>query len=386
MQVKRYESANIRDILVKIKRELGPDAIVLSSRKLPGEKNRVEVLAAHDSGFEKKEISETVFLPAETDPFNGKEKDDYFSLREEITEIKSILRKMGGWKTEALLAELKEGMDAVIDRSGSRVNEKKGGDVMARIYSSLVSRGLSKKSALKLLACADSADPRQEAMGFEQGLNTVEEAMKKVFVKNGVESRRIKVFLGPTGVGKTTTLAKLAARYALQQKKSVGLITADTYRIGAVEQLKTYAQIIDLPLEVADSREAFRRSMERFQNKDCILVDTPGRGGDATGYLLRLKEMLAGEGELEANLLLSTTASRENMVDVVAGFGVFGCDRIIFTKLDECSRFGPLYDVIERIGKPVSYLATGQNVPQDIEKATPERLAELILRPPGYSV
>ncbi len=379
MQVKRYEASNIRDILVKIKRDLGPDAIVLSTRQLPGEKSRVEVLAAIDSGFVKKDLPGKVESLAGRNRAFEAEKGDLLSLKNEMMEIRSLLGRMGGKKIEMALAEIKEGMDAVLDLSGSRICEQ-GGDVMSSIYSGLVGRGFSKKSATKTLAEISRMAPPPETMDFGQGWKMAEETLKKTFVNNRTKDRRVKVFLGPTGVGKTTTLAKLAARYALEQKKSVGLITADTYRIGAVRQLETYAQIIDLPLEIADSKDAFNRALERFGKKDCILVDTPGRGGDASGYLLKLREMLSGvgEGELEANLLLSLTASRENMMDVVDGFDVFGCDQLIFTKLDECARPGILHDVAERAGKPVSYVTTGQNVPQDIEPANPDRLAELI--------
>ncbi|MCK9362265.1 MAG: flagellar biosynthesis protein FlhF [Syntrophales bacterium] len=382
MQVKRYEASNIKDILVKIKRELGPDAIVLSTQQLPGEKGRIEVLAAIDSGFEKKDLARIVSPRAGSGRAFAAENDSLLSLKNEIREIKSLLGQTGRGKIEAALAEIKEGMDAVIDLSGSRIYEKS--DVMARIYSELVGRGLSKKSALKLLAEISGAVSPPEGMDFKRGWLKAEEALKRAFVKTRQEEKRVKVFLGPTGVGKTTTLAKLAARYALEQKKSVGLITADTYRIGALEQLKTYAQIIDLPLAVADSREALHRALRRFADKDCILVDTPGRGGDAGSYLLRLKEMFSGEAAPEANMLLSLTASRENMMDVFARFDVFGCDQIIFTKLDECTHFGAIYDISERTGKPISYLTTGQNVPHDIEKANPDRLMELVFQSSYY--
>ncbi len=383
MQVKRYEASNIRDILVKIRRDLGPDAIVLSTRQLPGEQGRMEVLAAIDSGFEKKGASGVVSGWAGEDLVGKVRKDDVFSLKNEIMEIKALLRTPGGGEIGAALAEIKDAMDAFIDLSGLRIYEK-GGDVPSRIYTRLIGCGFSRKSAVKLLADTHLVSPLQETMDFDQGWKSTEEALKRTFDKAGKEDKRIKVFLGPTGVGKTTTLAKLAARFALEQKKSVGLVTTDTYRIGAVEQLKTYAQIIDLPLEVADTREAFHRSVERFKDKDCILVDTPGRGRDAEGYLSKLKEMLPADGEMEANLLLSLTASRESMIDAAARFGALGCDQIIFTKLDECVRFGVLYDVIEKIGKPVTYFTTGQNVPRDIENVNPGMLAGLVLGSSGY--
>jgi flagellar biosynthesis protein FlhF len=374
MQVKRYEASSMKDILAKIKRELGPDAIVLSTQQIPGEKNRIEVLAAVDHRFNKEDFAD----------FSGKENDGDIAnkemsfLRKEILEIKMLLRKLGDGGIETALYGIREDMEAMMDLSGVRVYAKDS-NVKAMLYSRLVGSGLSKRSAIGLLSDVEGMDILRESSGFEYGLKTVRERMKKKFTEKSKDDRRIKVFLGPTGVGKTTTLAKLAARYAFQQKKSVGLITADTYRIGAVDQLKTYAQIIDLPLEIADSQEAFSRSLERFRLKDYVLVDTPGLGGDAAGHLSSLRTMIAAEEEIEANLLLSLTTSEENMVDAADRFNDFGCDRIIFTKLDECRRFGALYEVAQRVGKPVSYLTTGQNVPQDIERANPDRLVELIL-------
>jgi flagellar biosynthesis protein FlhF len=195
-----------------------------------------------------------------------------------------------------------------------------------------------------------------------------------------VRESRVKVFLGPTGVGKTTTLAKLAARYALEQKKRVGLITTDTYRIAAIEQLKVYARIMDLPLEVATGREAFHRSMEHLKDRELILVDTPGRSRGEKGHLAELKEVLTGDWDLETNLLVCLTSSRECLQEVVERYRAFGYDQIILTKLDECTNCGHLGELVERADRPVSYITTGQKVPQDIEQASPARLAQLMMR------
>jgi flagellar biosynthesis protein FlhF len=135
-----------------------------------------------------------------------------------------------------------------------------------------------------------------------------------------------------------------------------------------------------LPLEVATGRETFRQSIERFHDKEFIMVDTPGRSREEGGYLSKLKDMLTGNWEMETNLLLSLTSSRESLMDVVGRYSTFGYDQIILTKLDECTHCGILYDVVERANKPVSYISIGQNVPQDIEQATPVRLAEIVMR------
>ena len=197
-------------------------------------------------------------------------------------------------------------------------------------------------------------------------------------MKNDRKEQRIKAFIGPTGVGKTTTLAKLAAHYSLEKKMKVGMITTDTYRIAAVEQLKVYAEIMGLPIQVAPGKESFLRSLESFAEKDMILVDTPGRNHNDNRGLNELKAILPSD--VETVLLLNPAASREHLLEAADRFSIFDYDRLILTKVDECNHFGAMYEVLDEIGKPVSHVTTGQNVPRDIEKASPERLARLILQ------
>jgi flagellar biosynthesis protein FlhF len=380
MQVKRYEATNIHDALAKIKRDMGPDAIVLSTKRLPGEKRLIEVLAAKDNGREEQEIvtSENKKGPKGM-IFDAEDREILVSLRNEIGEIKSLVRGAGRERLNEEIAEIKDGMNIFFDALGLR-NKGEGKHTPSQIYYYLLSRGLSREKAFRLLDEMHQGCLSQEMIDYDRGLKIVEDMLKGTFIERGEKEKRVKVFLGPTGVGKTTTLAKLAARYSLEQKKSVGLITTDTYRIAAVDQLKTYARIMGLPLEVASGRETFHQSMERFHDKEFILVDTPGRSRAEGEYLSKLKDTLTGNWEMETNLLLSLTSSRENLMDVVGRFSVFGYDQIILTKLDECTRCGIFYDVVERASKPVSYISTGQNVPQDIEQASPVRLAELIMR------
>ncbi len=198
------------------------------------------------------------------------------------------------------------------------------------------------------------------------------------FPKDDFKGRRIKAFVGPTGVGKTTTLAKLAAHYCLEKRMKVGLITTDTYRIAAPEQLKVYAKIMGLPLDIVSDKDQFTRSLTNFADKDLILVDTPGRSRQDDRCLTTLKSILSGD--VETYLLLSPTAGREHLIEAADRFRILQYDRIILTKIDDCTIFGPIVDVLDMIGNPVSYLTTGQNVPKDIEKANPERLAQLTLQ------
>lgn len=155
------------------------------------------------------------------------------------------------------------------------------------------------------------------------------------------------------------------------------MITTDTYRIAAAEQLKVYAKIMGLPIQIASEKDMFLSSLASFADKDMILVDTPGRNHNDDRYLNELRDTL--DSSVETVLLLSPVANREYLLNTANRFKIFKYDRIILTKVDECCHFGSLYDVLDEIGKPVSHVTTGQNVPRDIEKASPEGLAKLIL-------
>ena len=197
---------------------------------------------------------------------------------------------------------------------------------------------------------------------------------------NRVDGRPLTIALvGPTGVGKTTTVAKLAATYKLKQNKKVGLITADTYRIAAVEQLRTYAQIIGLPLEIVSGENELATAIGRMADMDVILIDTAGRSQrnfDRLGELSRLLEVAQPH---ETHLVLSATASQRVLLEIVDRFAAVNPDHLIFTKLDEAVTCGGLLNVARQVNRPLSYLTTGQEVPHQIEPCDPKRLASLML-------
>lgn len=185
--------------------------------------------------------------------------------------------------------------------------------------------------------------------------------------------------IGPTGVGKTTTIAKLAATFKLKQTKKVGLITMDTYRIAAVEQLRTYAGIIGLPLKVVNTAEQLKEAIAGYQDLDAILIDTAGRSQKASDKLGELKQVLAAANPHEVHLVLSSTVSQKVLLQTIDRFSAVDADRIIFTKLDEAVTGGVLLNVARRVGKKVSYITTGQEVPHEIEPGDSDRLASLVM-------
>lgn len=184
--------------------------------------------------------------------------------------------------------------------------------------------------------------------------------------------------IGPTGVGKTTTIAKLAAHYALVEKKKVGLLTVDTYRIAAVEQLKTYSQIIDIPVAVAYTPAEVLPAIAQFQGFDLLLIDTAGRSQKNIMQVGELKAMLEPL-QCETHLVLSAQIKESDMIEAAERFSAARVDHLLFSKLDETSSYGTLLNVADKTGIPLSYFTVGQKVPEDIETADGGRLAEMIL-------
>ena len=186
--------------------------------------------------------------------------------------------------------------------------------------------------------------------------------------------------IGPTGVGKTTTIAKLAANFKLRENKRVGLITIDTYRIAAVDQLKTYAQIIEVPLEVVLTPGELEQAVYSMGQMDVVLIDTAGRSQKDQLRLGVLGGFLSAVQFDEVHLVLSATSSASCIRDTLAKFLPLGANRIVMTKLDEAVTYGVILNVAAAANAPISYVTCGQDVPADIASAEPIRLAECIVK------
>ncbi|MGI9951199.1 flagellar biosynthesis protein FlhF [Moorellaceae bacterium AZ2] len=339
MRIKRYLVRDMQEAYLVIRRDLGPDAVIVSTKRVrrPGlrgffQPTQLEVTAA-----------------AETGP-NSKAGQGEKALERELAEIRKTLEKltssspgeagplaayrrllldqdMGEDLTEALLA----GLD------GNIKEEVLGQAILARL--------------------AQYLDPPAGEKGHQE---------------------RIRALVGPTGVGKTTTLAKLAARYSLYYHQRVGLITLDTYRIGAVEQLKTYAEIMRLPLEVAMTPKELKQAVAKLEQCDVILVDTAGRPPENQAQLAETQGFLSSIGPLDVYLVLSGTTRSSDLLRAVEKYRLLQFNRLIFTKLDETSCPGVIARVVQAAGVPVAYVTAGQNVPDDLEEADPYSLAQLI--------
>ncbi|OBZ18367.1 flagellar biosynthesis protein FlhF [Bacillus sp. FJAT-27264] len=189
---------------------------------------------------------------------------------------------------------------------------------------------------------------------------------------------------GPTGVGKTTTIAKLAAEQLFKYGRRVGLITSDTYRISAVDQLRTYASILNIPLEVVQSPGDLQRAMFRLESCDLVLMDTAGRNYRNELLVAELQSLLAKELRSETYLVLSMTSKSRDMKKIAEHFGRYPLDKVIFTKLDETGSYGPLFNVLNDFPLTLSYLTNGQNVPDDLLLASEEELSDMLLGTGGY--
>jgi flagellar biosynthesis protein FlhF len=192
--------------------------------------------------------------------------------------------------------------------------------------------------------------------------------------------RRV-MFVGPTGVGKTTTIAKLAAISALWERRKVLLLTADTYRIAAVEQLRTYAKILGVPMEVIFEPETIDEVLTKHQDADLVLLDTAGRSQKDTKRVDELSSLYGAFRPDAVHLLIAANMKYRDMLEVVRKTGVVPVTSFLFTKIDETSTYGALLDIVEDFDRPVSFLTTGQNVPNDIEVASGVRFADLLLMP-----
>ena len=253
------------------------------------------------------------------------------------------------------------------------------------VYLTLIQQEVAEEAARELIATVQQQIGEQQASSTELILHKLVDIMDGMIDTAGPVcpsldgKARVVALIGPTGVGKTTTIAKLAANFKLRQNKKVGMVTIDTYRIGAVEQLRTYAQIIDVPLKVVVTPSDLAESLENMRDMDVVLIDTAGRSQMDEIKLKELKTFLDVAKPQETHLVLSSTGHYSHMLRAADEFVKLGVDRLIITKLDEAVSFGVVLSVLRKVNASLSYVTTGQDVPDDIEVGSGRKLARMLL-------
>ena len=257
------------------------------------------------------------------------------------------------------------------------------GDELLDEYIALTSQAVSEQFARNLMTRLQKQLSPEELRDRGVVRESIKRAIREhVRCADGISlkpGRCVKVaFLGPTGVGKTTTIAKLMSIYAYKGK-DVGVITCDTQRIAAAEQIKRVAELVHVPVRVCRMPDDAPKILGEFRAMDVVLIDTAGRGQRNEEKMKELQALLAALQPDEKHLVLGTNTGRETMTEVLERFCVFDFEKIVLTKLDEAVKTGILLDVLAKVGKELSFITTGQDIPKDIEIADGERLAGIIL-------
>ncbi len=357
MQVKSFRAQTMEKALAMVKKELGPDAIILSSRK-----------ATLDSGGPVFEVSAARDQQPVPSPECLADGGVTSEIRDDVREIKSFI--------------------SLLISSRDHLADIRSDQTLAELYHSLLIRGLDERQAFMLLKKAVA-----DLNGHPIDSGPILDSLSRQFVAKVSCARPFRVissssgptvftFLGPTGVGKTTTLAKLAAYLKIKRRIELGIISLDTYRIGAVDQLQTYTNILEISFSVAQNKAELTEALKDFRHCDAVLVDTTGRNYLDRGHVRGLHELFNDAQKFNHFLVLSATAKDEDLKQTILHFREININSFIFTKLDETVHHGCMLNQLLRFNYPVSYMATGQRVPEDIELATPKRLLSFLL-PPG---
>ncbi|HAM79409.1 flagellar biosynthesis protein FlhF [Ornithinibacillus bavariensis] len=368
MKVKKYIAPTMPEAMSKIRKELGSDAVILSSKEIEEggflgffKKRKIEVVAALDKApLPSKQIKATVNKSEHRSNYKKQHLSIDNDMMQEIKNMRRILEQQAHGQNNKFELDYQVVYQYLLDQE---VDERVATNIVKKVKQHLTEVGATQTPAKIAQELKLEIERQLRGLSFD-----------------GIPSNaKVIHFLGPTGVGKTTTIAKIAANSMLKDKKSVAFITMDTYRIAAIEQLKTYAKILEVPVEVAYSAVDYHHAITKFQNYDLILVDTAGRNYRDDKFVKELSVNIDGHDHAINFLVLSLTAKSKDMNDIYHSFRHIKLNGLIFTKIDETRQYGGLLNIplAHQIG--IAYITNGQEVPDNILKPTEELISEYIV-------
>jgi len=361
MDKKIFKAPNIQRALGNIKEELGPDAMILSTRKVPKSP--------------KDPYGKTMFEVEAGIPSSGNNKpetpvlQEVEALKSDLAEIKDILSVAGfGSGLQSILCNHFESVGILASLLRCGVSERLAADLVQKATADL-DQSLDTIAQMKQL--------KKSVMGLCLDLFRTQNFFIR---RNASGLPQVAALVGPTGVGKTTTIAKLAAYLSFTQKMKIGLVSIDNYRIGAFEQLKAYAGIMGLVCIPAFSRQDLACALDRMKSMDMILIDTAGHSHYDKEKIDKILELIRNDFQISIHLTLSVTSELINMKEAASAFSVFNPDSYVFTKTDETKRCGKILDQVAGYNLPVSLVTNGQKVPEDLIIPDNHELLKIILK------
>ncbi len=362
MRIKTYEADTMQDAMDQIKQDLGPNALILNTRQVTksvkwfglAKKHIIEVVAGIATPKRTASESSSALVPVPTIDSPADQSED------SVVEGKTV---------EAIaLRNIRSALDDVYQHQIERGVNKELSQRLVYILDDIISNAISHNRKL------ETKTIRQD---FNDRLSQVIQVSGGVDFN--VEEQQVIALVGPTGVGKTTTVAKLAAVFSVLNYKTVGLISIDAYRIAAYDQLKTYAEIIGLPVELALSPQGARDAIDKFADQDIIIVDSVGRSPNHQIHMAELRGYMQVIRPTEVHLTVSASVKFEDLVRIVDRYKTLDVSRIIFTKLDETVALDTVVNGAYYTKYPISYLGVGQTVPDDLEVADIEKMSNFLL-------
>jgi len=350
MRIKKIQARTFSEALACVKRELGEDAVIISSEDRKGSKPYVEITAAVDYDVER--YDSPVQLPAASTP-----QTDLTELKHEIRTLRECVETMRNSGCELTLP----------------VERKK-------MFYFLRDRSIRDEYALSLVERAKGIEDLELLISEDMSRSRLFDSPNYgVWNLSGSYNKRIVMLIGPTGAGKTTTIAKLASK-AVKEGRKAAIIGVDTFKIGAVEQIRIYSKMIGIPLDIISDAQDLKKSVRKFNDRDILLIDTTGQNPGDDEYIKGLKEIYKTGLPIETQLLLSTSSDCDFLVNTYKHYGRLPIDYIAFSKTDEAVKLGSIYNLCRTYRKPVAYITTGQRVPGNIEFADTRKLTNIILR------